>query len=61
MQTVTRTFSTLILEHYSYFCILWFSAACKEIFQGQMWVAKLKSAYNLLIIGPKGSQYKTNS
>ena len=29
--------------------------------QGQMRIAKLKSAYNLLIIDPRGLQYETNS
>ena len=28
--------------------------------QGQTRIAKLKSAYNLLIIGPRGLQYETN-
>ena len=28
--------------------------------QGQMRIAKLKSAYNLLIIGPRGLQCETN-
>ena len=28
--------------------------------QGQTTIAKLKSAYNLLIIGPRGLQYETN-
>ena len=30
------------------------------LLQGQMRIAKLKSAYNLLIIGPRGFQWKTN-
>ena len=30
------------------------------LLQGQMRKAKLKSAYNSLIIGPRGSQYETN-
>ena len=30
------------------------------LFQGQKRVAKLKSAYNLLIIGPRGLGWKTN-
>ena len=30
------------------------------LFQGQMRIAKLKSAYNLLIIGPRGLQCDTN-
>ena len=28
--------------------------------QGQMRVAKLKSAYNSFILGPRGLQYETN-
>ena len=28
--------------------------------QGQMWTAKRKSAYNSLIIGPRGLQCQTN-
>ena len=28
--------------------------------QGQMRIAKLKSAYNSLIIGPRGLQYENN-
>ena len=31
------------------------------LLQGQMRIAKLKSAYNLLIIGPRGLQCETNS
>ena len=30
------------------------------LLQGQMRTAKLKSAYNLLIIGPRGLQYESN-
>ena len=30
------------------------------LFQDQMRIAKLKSAYNSLIIGPRGLQCKTN-
>ena len=30
------------------------------LLQGQMKIAKHKSAYNLLIIGPRGLQYETN-
>ena len=30
------------------------------LLQGQTRIAKLKSAYNLLIIGPRGLQYETN-
>ena len=30
------------------------------LLQGQMKIAKLKSAYNSLIIGPRGLQYETN-
>ena len=31
-----------------------------DLLQGQMRIAKLKSAYNLLIIGPRGLQCETN-
>ena len=31
------------------------------LLQGQTRVAKVKSAYNLLIIGPRGLQFETNS
>ena len=30
------------------------------LLQGQMRIAKLKSAYNLLIIGPRGLGWQTN-
>ena len=30
------------------------------LLQGQLRIAKLKSAYNSLIIGPRGSQYESN-
>ena len=30
------------------------------LLQGQMRIAKLKSAYNSLIIGPRGLQYENN-
>ena len=30
------------------------------LFQGQMSIAKLKSAYNLLVIGPRGLGWCTN-
>ena len=30
------------------------------LLQGQTSIAKLKSAYNLLIIGPRGLQYQNN-
>ena len=30
------------------------------LLQGEMRLAKLKSAYNPLIIGPRGLQYKTD-
>ena len=33
----------------------------EPLLQGQMTIAKLKSADNLLIIGPRGLQYETNS
>ena len=29
------------------------------LLQGHMWITKLKSAYNLLIIGPRGLQCET--
>ena len=32
----------------------------QPLLQGQMRKAKLKSAYNLLIIGPRDLQYETN-
>ena len=32
----------------------------RPLLQGQMNTAKLKSAYNLLIIGPRGLQYEIN-
>ena len=31
-----------------------------NLLQGQMRIAKLKSAYNSLIIGPRGLEWKTN-
>ena len=31
-----------------------------HLLQGQMKIPKLKSAYNSLIIGPRGLQYETN-
>ena len=30
------------------------------LLQGQMRIAKLKSAYNSLIVGPRGLEWKTN-
>ena len=33
---------------------MWSDLALDPLFQGQMRIPKLKSAYNLLIIGPKG-------
>ena len=33
----------------------------RPLLQGQTRIAKLKSAYNLLIIGPRNLQYETNS
>ena len=30
------------------------------LFQGQTWLAKLKSAYNSLFIGPRGFQCETD-
>ena len=30
------------------------------LFQGQTRIAKLKSAYNSLVIGPRGLHYQTN-
>ena len=32
----------------------------EPLLQGQMSIGKLKSAYNLLIIGPRGLQCETN-
>ena len=32
----------------------------RPLLQGQMTIAKLKSADNWLIIGPRGLQYETN-
>ena len=32
----------------------------ESLFQGQITIVKLKSAYNLLIIGPRGLQCETN-
>ena len=32
----------------------------RPLLQGQMRIAKLKSAYNSLIIGPRGLEWKTN-
>ena len=32
----------------------------EPLLQGQTRIAKLKSAYNLLIIGPRGLEWKTN-
>ena len=33
----------------------------RPLLQGQMRIAKLKSAYNMLIIDPRGLQCETNS
>ena len=33
----------------------------RPLLQGQMGIAKLKSAYNMLIIDPRGLQCETNS
>ena len=40
------------------FCVVGFDLG--PPLQGQMRIAKLKSAYNLLIIGPRGLQCETN-
>ena len=41
------------------FCVVGFDLG--PLVQGQMRIAKLKSAYNLPIIDPRGLQYETNS
>ena len=38
----------------------WAGIDLGPLLQGQMKTVKLKSAYNLLIIGPRGLQYETN-
>ena len=39
---------------------MWSDLNIEPLLQGQMRPAKLKSAYNLLIIGPRGLQCETN-
>ena len=39
---------------------MWSDLALDPLFQSQTRTAKLKSAYNLLIIGPRGLQFETN-
>ena len=41
------------------FCVVGFDLG--PLVQGQTRIAKLKSAYNLFIVAPRGVQYKTNS
>ena len=43
---------------WEYFSVVGFDLG--HLLQGQMTIAKLKSADNLLIIGPRGLQYETN-
>ena len=38
---------------------MWSDLTLGPLLQGQMRTAKLKSAYNLLIIGPRGLQCET--
>ena len=40
--------------------LMWSDLTLGPLLQGQMKIAKLKSADNLLIIGPRGLQYETN-
>ena len=44
---------------WEYFAVLGFDL--RPLVQGQTRIAKLKSAYNSLIIDPRGLQYETNS
>ena len=44
---------------WKYFGVVGFDLG--PLLQGQMRIAKLKSAYNLLIIDPRGLQCETNS
>ena len=39
---------------------MWSDLTLGSLLQGQMTIAKLKNADNLLIIGPRGLQYETN-
>ena len=43
---------------WEYFSVVGFDVGC--LLQGQMRISKLKSAYNLLIICPRGLQSETN-
>ena len=43
---------------WEFFCVVGFDLG--PLLQGQMRIAKLKSAYNSLIIGPRGLEWKTN-
>ena len=43
---------------WEYFSVVGFDLG--PLLQGQTMIAKLKSADNLLIIGPRGLQYETN-
>ena len=43
---------------WEFFCVVGFDLG--PLRQGQMRIAKLKSAYNSLIIGPRGLEWKTN-
>ena len=38
----------------------WAGNLLGNLLQGQTWIAKVKSAYNSLIIGPRGLQCETN-
>ena len=40
---------------------MWSDLTVAPLFQSKMKTVKLKSAYNLLIIGPRGLQCETNS
>ena len=40
--------------------LVWSDLTLGPLLQGQTRITKLKSAYNLLIIGPRGLQYETN-
>ena len=40
--------------------LMWSDLTLDPLLQGRMRIAKLKGAYNLLIIGPRGLQYDTN-
>ena len=40
--------------------LMWSDLILDPLLQGQMSIAKLKSAYNSLIIGPRGLQCETN-